>query len=153
MPRTIQGVDELRTLAGQDVAASEWFEVTQDQINRFAQTTRDSQWIHVDAARAAAESPYGTTIAHGFLTLSMLSDFSRDAVHIAGDYKMRINYGLNRVRFPAPVPAGSQIRGKFHLGSVEDIEGGVQIVWNVTVEVEGKAKPALAAEWLLRIYY
>jgi acyl dehydratase len=153
MPRTISGIPELRSLVGQEVAASSWFTMTQERISRFAETTQDSQWIHVDPERAAAESPYGATIAHGFLTLSMLSDFSRDAVHIEGDFKMRINYGLNKVRFPAAVRAGSRIRGRFALGAVEDVEGGVQVVWNCVVEVEGQAKPAVAAEWLLRIYY
>lgn len=153
MPRKIAGIAELRTLVGQHVAASEWLTVTQERISRFAETTDDRQWIHIDADRAATESPYGTTIAHGFLTLSMLSDFSRDAVEIEGDFKMRINYGLNKVRFPAPVKAGARIRGKFALAAVDDVDGGVQIVWHCTVEVEGQAKPALAAEWLTRVYY
>lgn len=152
MSRTIHGIEELKSLVGQEVAVSDWFTVTQEQITRFAEVTCDDQWIHINAARAAAESPYGTTVAHGFLTLSMLSEFSRKSVEIAGDFSRRINYGLNKVRFPAPVPAGARIRGRFTLASVEDVEGGVQVTWNCLVEVEGGSKPAVAAEWLTRLY-
>lgn len=152
--RVVDGIAELRTLVGQEVGTSDWFTIGQERIAQFAQVTEDRQWIHLDQARAAAESPYRSTIAHGFLTLSMLSEFSREAVDIRGDFKMRINYGLNRVRFPAAVPAGARVRGRFVLVAVEDVEGGVQVVWGVTVEVEGGgAKPALAAEWVTRIYY
>ncbi len=150
--RTIDGLAELRTLVGQEVGQSDWFTVDQQRISHFAGTTEDRQWIHLDAERAAAESPYHTTIAHGFLTLSLLSEFSRQAIDIRGDFKMRINYGLNRVRFPAPVPAGCRIRGRFTLAAVEDFDGGAQVVWNAVVEVEGGAKPALVAEWVTRIY-
>ncbi len=143
----------MKGLVGQETGVSGWFEMSQERIDRFAALTQDEQWIHIDPARARAESPYGTTIAHGFLTLSMLSDFSREAVHLEGEFSRRINYGLNRVRFPAAVPAGSRIRGRFTLASVEDIEGGAQIQWNCVVEVEGQSKPAAAAEWLLRVYY
>jgi acyl dehydratase len=151
--RAIDGLGELRTLVGQEIGQSGWFMVDQHRIAQFAETTEDRQWIHLDAERAEAESPYHSTIAHGFLTLSLLSEFSREAVDIRGDFKMRINYGLNRVRFPAPVPAGSRIRGRFTLAAVEDFEGGSQVVWNVVVEVEGGSKPALAAEWVTRIYW
>lgn len=152
MPRTIHGIAELKSLVGQEVAVSDWFPLTQERIDRFAQLTEDDQWIHIDTERAAKESPYGTTIAHGFLTLSMLSEFSRKSVVIEGNFSRRINYGLNKVRFPAPVPAGSRIRGRFTLASVEDVEGGVQVAWNCLVEVEGGTKPAVAAEWLTRLY-
>jgi len=150
--RPVNGIEELRTLVGQEIGLSDWFLVDQQRIAQFAETTEDRQWIHLDAARAAAESPYQTTIAHGFLTLSMLSELSRQAIDIRGDFKMRINYGLNRVRFPAPVPAGARIRGRFTLAAVEDIEGGVQVIWSVLVEVAGGSKPAVAAEWLTRLY-
>jgi acyl dehydratase len=151
--RIIQDLEELRSLVGQEVGQSEWFGVDQERIAEFADATEDRQWIHLDGERAKAESPYRSTIAHGFLTLSLLSEFSRAAIDIRGEFKMRINYGLNRVRFPAPVPAGSRIRGRFTLASVEDFDGGVQVVWNALVEVEGSAKPALAAEWLTRLYF
>jgi acyl dehydratase len=153
MQRIVHGIAELKPLVNQELAVSDWFPITQDRIADFAELTRDDQWIHVDTARAAKESPYGTTIAHGFLTLSMLSEFSRQSVVIEGPFSRRINYGLNKVRFPAPVPAGRRIRGRFTLASVEDIAGGVQVVWNCVVEVEGTVKPALAAEWVTRLYY
>lgn len=152
--RVVNGIAELKTLVGQEVGLSEWFRMGQERIAQFAETTEDRQWIHLDEARAKAESPYHGTIAHGFLTLAMLSEFSREAVEIRGDFKMRINYGLNRVRFPAAVPAGARVRGRFVLMAVEDVEGGVQVVWGVTVEVEGRGtKPAVAAEWVVRIYF
>lgn len=151
--RIVKGIEELRTLAGQEIGLSDWLLVDQHRIAQFAETTEDRQWIHLDAERAAVESPYRSTIAHGFLTLSLLSELSREAVDIQGDFKMRINYGLNRVRFPAPIPAGSRVRGRFTLASVDDFKGGgVQVVWNVVVEVEGGVKPALVAEWVTRIY-
>ena len=149
----IQGIPELRTLVGREVGVSQWFTVTQQQIDQFAETTLDRQWIHIDAERAKAESPYGATIAHGFLTLAMLSEFSREAIDIQGGFSRRINYGINRLRFPAPVLSGARIRGRFVLGTVKDVEGGVEVVWNATVELEGSTKPALAAEWVTRLYY
>lgn len=150
--RIIESIEELRSLIGQEVAVGEWFAVEQSHIDLFADATGDHQWIHLDAARARTESPYGGTIAHGFLTLSLLSQLSHQSVEIQGDFKMRINYGLNRVRFPAPVPAGSRIRPRFTLQDVTEIDQGYQVVWAVTVEVEGGRKPALYAEWLVRLY-
>jgi len=150
--RIIQSTEELKQLAGQEVAAGEWIEVTQEMINRFADVTGDHQWIHVDAGRAARESPFGKTIAHGFLTLSLLSEMSRQAMEWRGDYKLRINYGMNRLRFPAPVPSGSKIRARFTLQSVEEFDWGVQTVWAATVEIEGGSKPAMVAEWVTRAY-
>jgi acyl dehydratase len=146
-------LDELRSRAGQEIGVSGWHAITQDQINRFAAVTGDDQWIHVDVERTRRESPYETTIAHGFLTVSLLSGLIKEAVEITGDYKMRINYGFNRLRFPSAVPAGSRIRGRFTLNSIKDFEGGVEIAWGVVVEVEGREKPALVAEWLGRTYY
>jgi len=150
--RIIESIEELRSLIGQEVAVSEWFPVEQSRIDLFADATGDHQWIHLDVARARAESSYGGTIAHGFLTLSLLSQLSRDCVEIQGDFKMRINYGLNRVRFPAPVPAGARIRARFTLQAVEEIDQACQVLWAVTVEAEGASKPALYAEWLVRLY-
>lgn len=149
--RVIEGIDELQSLAGQEIGVSDWIEVTQGMIDSFAETTGDRQWIHTDPERAARESPYGRTIAHGFLTLSLLSRLKSQAVSVRG-IKMAINYGLNRVRFPSPVRSGARIRGRFTLQSVEPIEGGVQTVVAGTVEIEGERKPAVAAEWVLRYY-
>jgi len=145
-------LDQLRSLAGQEAGASGWLTVDQSMIDAFAATTGDQQWIHTDPERARTESRYGRTVAHGFLTLSLLSRLSREAIEVEGDFGMRVNYGLNRVRFPAPVPAGSRIRARFKVLSVEDVEGGHQIAWLATVDVEGSEKPALAAEWVVRLY-
>ena len=150
--RIIENIEALRSLAGQEVAVGEWFTVEQERIDAFANATGDHQWIHQDVARARAESPFGRTIAHGFLTLSLLSSLSHDCFDIRGDFKMRINYGLNRVRFPAPVVEGVRIRPRFTLASLEDFDGGYQAVWQVTVEIEGSPKPALYAEWIIRLY-
>jgi acyl dehydratase len=151
-PRAIEGVDELKQLVGEEVGASEWIEVTQPRIDAFADATEDHQWIHTDPERAQNESPFGSTIAHGFLTLSLLPHMAAQAVSVRGKFKMGINYGLNRLRFPSPVPAGRRVRGRFVLQSVEDVSGGVQVVWSVVVEREGSEKPCLAAEWLVRYY-
>jgi len=153
MPQTvIDGIDSLRSMQGQEVGVSGWFEITQDRINDFADTTADHQWIHVDPERAARETPFGSTIAHGFLTLSLLPSLAAEAFRVSGNFKMGINYGLNRIRFVSPVPAGSRIRARFTLQSVEDVPGASQITWTVVVEREGSEKPALAAEWLVRYY-
>ena len=139
-------------MVGQEVGLSEWVEVTQEGIRAFADATDDRQWIHMDSRRAQRDSPYGGTIAHGFLTLSLLSSFWRQAVTMPAGSKMTINYGLNRVRFPAPVPTGSRIRARFQLQSVSDFQGGVQMTWKVAVEVENAPKPCLVAEWIVRVY-
>ncbi|HEV8059766.1 MAG TPA: MaoC family dehydratase [Gemmataceae bacterium] len=150
--RIIDGLAELKSLVGQQVGLGDWFEVEQSLIDAFAEVTKDRQWIHLDVARAKAESPYGITIAHGFLTLSLLSHLHAHAVQVHGDFTRAINYGFNRVRFPAPVLAGSRIRVRSTLQALEEITGGVQVTWNITVEIEGNAKPAVAAEWLARLY-
>jgi acyl dehydratase len=134
------------------VAVGDWFPVEQSRIDAFADATGDHQWIHQDVERAKTESPFGQTIAHGFLTLSLLSHLSQECFEIRGDFKMRINYGLNRVRFPAPVLAGARIRPRFTLQSLEEFDEGYQAVWAVTIEVEGGRKPALYAEWVIRLY-
>jgi acyl dehydratase len=152
MPVTqFESIAALRDHVGQEVAVSDWLAVSQERINQFAESTEDRQWIHLDQERAARESPFKETIAHGFLTLSLLSELGKRAMSVGG-VRMGINYGLNRVRFVSPVPAGSRIRGRFTLGVVDDISGGAQATWNVTVEREGSEKPSCVAEWLVRYY-
>ena len=146
-------LDDLRSRVGQEIGVSNWQQITQQQIDQFAEVSGDHQWIHIDQERAARESPYGTTIAHGFLTVSLLSQLINEAVVVDGDFKLRVNYGFNRLRFTGAVPSGARIRGRFTLQSIKDVEGGVEIVWLSTVEVEGRDKPALVAEWLGRTYY
>jgi acyl dehydratase len=144
-------VRTIKQQLGREVAVSDWLEVSQERINQFADATGDHQWIHVDPARAAVESPFRHTIAHGFLTLSLLSTLLRDAMHFTG-LRMAINYGLNRVRFMAPVAAGSRIRSRVTLQSVDDIAGGFQVTWLATIERENADKPACVAEWVVRYY-
>ena len=145
-------IRELEARVGQEVGVSPWVEITQERIDTFAKAIEDFQWIHVDPARAK-NSPFGGTIAHGFLTLSLLSHLSEQTFSFS-DRKMGINYGLNRVRFTSPVPVGSRVRARFKLHKFEPIEGnGVQVTWITTVEIEGEEKPALIAEWLGRHYY
>lgn len=151
-PRIIEGLDELRRVVGQEVGVSDWLEVSQTLIDKFADATGDRQWIHVDPVRAKAESPYGTTIAHGFLTLSLLGQLQFQAVSVRGEFSRTINYGLNRVRFPSPVLAGARIRLHSVLKAVEEIEGGAQCTWDLTMEIEGQTKPALVAQWIGRLY-
>ena len=145
-------IRELESRVGQEVGVSPWIEVTQERIDGFAKAIGDFQWIHVDRERAKA-SPFGGTIAHGFLTLSLLSHLS-EMTFSYEERRMGINYGLNRVRFTAPVPAGARVRARFTLGKYQALEGnGVQLTWNTLVELEGSDKPALVAEWLGRHYY
>jgi acyl dehydratase len=144
-------VRSLRERVGQEIAVGEWFTVAQDRISQFADATGDHQWIHVDAARAATESPFKTTIAHGFLTLSLVSTLMREAIEFSG-LRMAINYGLNRVRFVSPVPANSRIRARIVCGGVEEAGGAVQVEWRLTIEREGERKPACVADWLVRYY-
>jgi acyl dehydratase len=143
-------LDELKAAIGTEVGVSDWCEVSQERINTFADATGDHQWIHIDPERAA-QGPFGTTIAHGYLTLSLLPVLSQGVTTVNG-VRMGVNYGLNKVRFPAPVPAGSRVRARFELLSVEDIEGGAQVVSRVTVEREGGDKPVCVAEAVSRIY-
>jgi acyl dehydratase len=136
---------------GQDIGTSDWMVLSQQQINTFADATDDHQWIHVDVARATVETPFKSTIAHGFLTLSLLSTLLRRTVTVNG-LRMAINYGLNRVRFVSPVPAGARIRAQVTLSAVTAVEGGWQAAWTITVEREHGDKPCLVAEWLVRYY-
>src|SRR5262249_11970888 len=148
----IEGPSQLRELVGKEVTVSDWVEVTQEQINQFADATGDHQWIHIDVERAKRESPYGATIAHGFLTLSMLSQLMQNAFRFKSPIKMGINYGLNKVRFPSAVPAGSEVRARLTLGNLEEIRGGLQATWTATVERRGSDKPCCVADWLVRYY-
>jgi acyl dehydratase len=151
--RIVQGIEELRTLIGQEVGLSDWFVVGQTRINEFAEITEDRNWIHLDQARAKAELPAGSTIAHGFLTLSLMSYLFRQAVQVRTNFTQTINYGLNRLRFVSPVPAESQIRARCKLLAVEDVaHNGVEMCWNISIEREGQSKPVLVAEWLVRMY-
>jgi acyl dehydratase len=148
----MKSLRELEGREGQEIGVSPWLEVTQERIDTFARAIDDFQWIHVDPARAGA-SAFGGTIAHGFLTLSLLSHLAESTFSFS-DRRMGINYGLNRVRFTSPVKSGKRVRGRFTLGRLDKLEGnGVQVTWSVTVEIEGEAKPALVAEWIGRHYY
>ena len=146
--RTFDRLADLAALEGREISASDWVSVDQSRIDLFARATGDAQWIHVDPARAAA-GPFGTTVAHGFLTLSLLSELAAAAFRIA-DVRMGLNYGLDRVRFPSPVPVDSRLRAVCVLDKFEAITGGAQLTLTVTVEREGGAKPACVAEWITR---
>lgn len=148
--RVFNGVDELRAAAGSQLGVSDWITLDQSRIDTFAEATGDHQWIHVDQDKAKA-GPFGTTIAHGFLTLSLLPVIGRQVYTVEG-VQMGINYGLNRVRFTAPVPVGSTVRGSIELLEVTDVNGGVQVTNKVTLEIEGSDRPAVVAESLLRFY-
>lgn len=148
---TVVDLAQLGGLVGREVATSDWLVITQDRIDAFAEATSDHQWIHVDSGRARAETPFGTTIAHGFLTLSLLSALMRDAVRVDGP-RMTLNYGLNRVRFVSPVPSGSRIRARVALATVDDMGDSIQATWGVTIERESGDKPAVVAEWIVRYY-
>ena len=146
----VNGIAELKAKAGQHLGHSEWLEVTQDRINTFADATNDHQWIHTDPQRAGA-GPYGTTIAHGYLTLSLLIPLWSEVLEVRG-VTMKINYGLNKVRFPAPVPAGSKIRLGATLAAVNDIPGGAEAVVDAVIEREGGDKPVCVAQGIYRFY-
>ena len=148
---TVVALAQLGGLVGREVGTSDWFTVTQDRINAFADATDDHQWIHVDIDRARDETPFGTTIGHGFLTLSLLSRLMRDAITVDGS-RMTLNYGLNRVRFVSPVPSGSRIRARVTLAEIANMGDSVQATWNVTIEREGGEKPCVVAEWIVRYH-
>jgi acyl dehydratase len=143
---TAKGVEGLRGLIGKPVGPSDWREITQEDIDAFARLSGDDQWIHVDVERAKTDSPFGTTVAHGNLTLSVIDGLRRDLIESTG-FKLGVNYGWNKIRFPAPVPSGSRLRATAEVSSVDDVGGGwVQVVTKFTVEVEGGEKPACVAE-------
>lgn len=148
---TVIRLAELCNLVGREIAVGDWLVVTQDRIDAFADTTDDHQWIHIDRERARAETPFGATIAHGFLTLSLLSALMRNAVTI-DETRMTLNYGLNRVRFVSPVPSGSRIRARIALGAVANVADSTQATWSVTIERDGSEKPCVVADWIVRYY-
>ncbi len=149
----VSNLDDLKPLIGRELATTDWLLISQDRITQFATATGDRQWIHLDRERAQRESPYRATIAHGFLTLSLISHLLKDALHIQNGVRLAVNYGLNRVRFPAPVRAGARIRARFTLQSFADAGPAARdAVFSVVVEVEGEKKPACVAEWVVRYY-
>jgi acyl dehydratase len=156
-PLVIENLDSLEDFVGREIAVTVWFEVTQERIRQFAEATEDRQWIHLDSDRAQRESPYAATIAHGFLTVSLLSHLSQQALEVRSGVAMIVNYGLNRVRFTAPVPAGSNIRARFTLQSLRDVGKALEATFAVVVEVQSQPgqsqpKPCCVAEWILRYY-
>jgi acyl dehydratase len=148
---TLDGVDGVLGAVGRHLGASDWLEITQERVDRFAEATDDHQWIHVDVERARRESPFGGPIAHGYLTLSLVSSLVGQIIETTG-FRMGVNYGAEKVRFPAPVPVGARIRASVTLEEATPFEGGVQMRLAVTMEIEGGAKPALAAQILFRRY-
>ena len=157
MNATTEILDKYRSLLGREIHVGPWLEIDQARIDAFAKVTGDEQWIHTDPVRAAKESPYGTSIAHGFLTLSLLPYLtqSNHPEFFASNYpgmRLRVNYGLNRLRYPEPVLCGARIRARTAVQSVEEVGDGVQIVYTLTVEIDGKVKPACVAEQVMRVY-
>ncbi len=146
------GIADARAQLGQEVGISGWMLIDQERVNAFADVTGDRQWIHVDVERADRESPFGGPIAHGYLTVSLLAKFAHECIAVDG-VKLAVNYGLNRVRFAAPVKVGSRIRAHFVMAGFDDIAGGAQIVWQATIEIEGGDKPACVAEMVTRWYF
>lgn len=151
-PLAIENLQSLKSFVGREIGVTDWLKLTQERIQQFAEATEDRQWIHVDRERARKESPYGATIAHGFLTLSLLSYFLKQAIEIPGGVRMGINYGLNRVRFPAAVRAGTRIRARVSLQSLKELPDCVEATFSISVESEGADKPCCAAEWIVRYY-
>jgi len=148
----VENLHSLAGFVGSEIGTTEWFTVAPDRIQQFAEITEDRQWIHVDPERAQRDSPYGTTIAHGFFTLALLSHFLRQAIQIGSGVRMSVNYGLNRVRFPSPVPAGSRIRAHFTLQALKDIPDGREATFSVVIDCENSKKPCCVAEWVIRYY-
>lgn len=149
--RVFAGPEELLEAVGEEIGVSSWLEVTQERVDQFAEATGDNQWIHIDPERAA-EGPFGGTIAHGYLTLSLMVPFMLEIYRVE-NRKHAINYGVNKVRFPAPVPVGSRLRGRLTLAAAEEIQGGLQLVWGVTIEREGGDRPVCVAESITRVYF
>ena len=148
----VEDINALKPLEGQELPPTDWFVLSQERIQKFADATEDRQWIHIDENRASRESPYGGTIAHGFLTLSLLSHFSAQSIRVNRGVGMRINYGLNRVRFPSPVRSGSAIRARFGLTSVRESPEFVDVIFSATIECRGAEKACCIAEWIVRYY-
>ena len=152
MAQRVIDLSQIKDCVGQELGLTDYLPVTQERIEQFAAATDDYQWIHVDVDRAKRESPFGTTIAHGFLTLSLLGHLANNALEVRG-YRLAVNYGLDRVRFPAAVPSGSRIRARVTLQAVEDVPGGLQTKFLYTVECDAAPKPVCVAEWVIRYYY
>jgi len=151
-PLVVETARSLKEFMGREIGVTDWLMMTQDRIDRFAEATEDRQWIHVDRERAQRESPYGTTIAHGFLTLSLLSHFMKQAIQFRGGVRMGINYGLNRVRFPSPVRVDSEIRARVGLLSLKELPDALEAVFSVSLEGHDLEKPCCVAEWIIRYY-
>jgi len=152
MQLVLKSLNALKDYVGREIATTDWLSVTQERIDQFAEATGDRQWIHVDPERARRESRYGGTIAHGFLTLSLMSHLVKEAIQLPGEVRQTINYGLNRVRFPAPVRAGEKIRASVRLQSCKELPDSVEAVFDITVEAEGAEKPCCVAEWIVRYF-
>jgi acyl dehydratase len=151
-PLAVRDPQSLKELVGREIGVTEWFRVTQERIEQFAEATEDRQWIHLDQARTRTESPYGTTIAHGFLTLSLISYLVKELIQIQSGVRLAVNYGLNRVRFPAAVRADSRIRARVSLLTLKELADSVEVTYAVTIESEKSEKPACVAEWIVRYY-
>ncbi len=151
-PLVVQNPQALKEFVGRELGVSEWLRISQERIAQFAEATEDRQWIHLDLARAKAESPYGTTIAHGFLTLSLVSHFTKDVIEIAGGVRLAVNYGLNRVRFPAPVKVDSRIRATIVLQGLKESAEFFEATFGVIIASEGADKPSCVAECIVRYY-
>jgi acyl dehydratase len=148
----LESLQSLKDYVGREIGTTGWLVVTQEHIQQFAEATGDRQWIHVDPERARRESPYGATIAHGFLTLSLISQFLREVIQLPSGVRQAISYGLNRVRFPAPVRSGGKIRARVRLQSCRELPGCVEAVFEFTIETEGGERPCCVAEWILRYF-
>jgi acyl dehydratase len=151
-PLRIKNPQALKDLTGREVGVTEWLQITQERIHRFAEATEDRQWIHVNRERASQESPYGTTIAHGFLTLSLIGYFVKELIDIQDGVGLAVNYGLNRVRFPAPVPCDSKIRARIFLLAWKELADSIEATFTVTIENDHSGKPSCVAEWIIRYY-
>jgi acyl dehydratase len=151
-PLKLESLQSLKEFVGHQIAVTDWLPITQVRIRQFADATEDRQWIHTDLERARQESPYGVTIAHGFLTLSLLGYFLRQVIDVPRDVRLTLNYGLNRVRFPAPVRSGTEIRARIKLQSFKELSACVEAVFEISVEAHEEQKPCCVAEWIVRYY-
>jgi acyl dehydratase len=151
-PLLIKNPQALKEMIGREIGVTEWFQITQQRIHKFAEATEDRQWIHVNRERASQESPYRTTVAHGFLTLSLIGYFVKELIEIQDSVGFAVNYGLNRVRFPAPVPSDSKIRARVFLLAWKKLPDSIEVTFQVTIESDQSDKPSCVAEWIVRYY-
>jgi len=151
-PLMLKNPQALKEMIGCELGVTEWFQITQQRIHQFAEATEDRQWIHIDRERASQQSPYGTTIAHGFLTLSLIGYFVKELIEIQAGVGFAVNYGLNRVRFPAPVPSDSKIRARIFLLACKELPDSIEVTFQVTIESDQSDKPSCVAEWIVRYY-